>query len=417
MFHRRVHTAAAALIAALYFGLCEVASCAATGFLIYNQHAAANASAVAYTAQVDNPSAVFYNPAALSRLGGTQASCGGTVIIPRTTFTSDATGSSSRMKHHTYLLPAAYLTHQLNERFSIGLGCFSHFGLSTDWSDDWEGRWISTLAELKTFFLNPVVSYRVSPAFSVAFGISPVYSTLRFKKALQLTPRHRPLGTADFEARGSSCGFNLALLYQANNSLTFGISYRSAIDITLDGDADFTAAPLIKPLLPRGDADIEIELPPILAGGIAVRITERLTMEFDLIWVGFSSFDELFADFEGRVSPPVRGQLAPIPRDYKDVLDYALGARYRASEWLALRCGFLFDRSAAPEENVDPILPDSDKFIAAAGFSIARRRWNLHCSYYAVFSADAHVRRNRDGFNGTYETYTGLVSVSLDYRF
>ena len=113
----------------------------------------------------------------------------------------------------------------------------------------------------------------------------------------------------------------------------------------------------------------------------------------------------------------MRGQLAPIPRDYKDVLDYALGARYRASEWLALRCGFLFDRSAAPEENVDPILPDSDKFIAAAGFSIARRRWNLHCSYYAVFSADAHVRRNRDGFNGTYETYTGLVSVSLDYRF
>jgi len=31
----------------------------ATGFLIYNQHAAATASAIAYTAQVDNPSAVF----------------------------------------------------------------------------------------------------------------------------------------------------------------------------------------------------------------------------------------------------------------------------------------------------------------------------------------------------------------------
>ena len=87
------------------------------------------------------------------------------------------------------------------------------------------------------------------------------------------------------------------------------------------------------------------------------------------------------------------------------------------SESLALRCGFLFDRSAAPEENVDPILPDSDKYIAGAGISITRRRWDLHCSYYAVFSADVHVRRNRDGFNGTYETYTSLASVSLDYRF
>lgn len=46
-----------------------------------------------------------------------------------------------------------------------------------------------------------------------------------------------------------------------------------------------------------------------------------------------------------------------------------------------------------------------------------KRLMALHCSYYAVFSADAHVRRNRDGFNGTYETYTSLASVSLDYRF
>ena len=46
-----------------------------------------------------------------------------------------------------------------------------------------------------------------------------------------------------------------------------------------------------------------------------------------------------------------------------------------------------------------------------------KRLMALHCSYYAVFSADVHVRRNRDGFNGTYETYTSLASVSLDYRF
>ena len=64
----------------------------ATGFLIYNQHAAANALAIAYTAQVDNPSAVFYNPAAINQLSGTQASMGTVIVIPRTKFTSDTTG-------------------------------------------------------------------------------------------------------------------------------------------------------------------------------------------------------------------------------------------------------------------------------------------------------------------------------------
>jgi len=49
------------------------------------------------------------------------------------------------------------------------------------------------------------------------------------------------------------------------------------------------------------------------------------------------------------------------------------------------RCGFLFDRSLVPEENLDTILPDPDKYILGTGFSLNRNRWELHLSYYAVF--------------------------------
>ena len=44
----------------------------AGGFLIYNQDAAATSMGLAYTAQVQNPSAVLYNPAAINQLKGTQ---------------------------------------------------------------------------------------------------------------------------------------------------------------------------------------------------------------------------------------------------------------------------------------------------------------------------------------------------------
>jgi hypothetical protein len=44
--------------------------CPAAGLLIYNQHAAANTSAIAFTAQVDNP-------AAINQFKGTQVSSGG----------------------------------------------------------------------------------------------------------------------------------------------------------------------------------------------------------------------------------------------------------------------------------------------------------------------------------------------------
>jgi long-chain fatty acid transport protein len=62
---------------AILFSFLYTSTCPAAGFLIYNQPAAANASAIAFTAQVDNPSAVFYNPAAINQLKGTQVSSGG----------------------------------------------------------------------------------------------------------------------------------------------------------------------------------------------------------------------------------------------------------------------------------------------------------------------------------------------------
>jgi len=417
MSHINLKRAAVALCVILPCSFLYTSTGSATGFLIYNQHAAANASAIAYTAQVDNPSAVFYNPAAINQLSGTQTSCGGVALIPRTKFKSATTGKTTHMKDHTYLLPTLYLTHKINERLSLGIGSFSHFGLSTDWPDDWEGNFISTFAELRTFFINPVVSYQVNDALSLAVGFSPVYSDLRFKKALKIRQLPLNFGNADLDADGIGYGFNLALFYRMSDRIKFGLSYRSAIDIDYEGDADFNANQLIKFLLPEGRFDMDIELPPIVAAGIATTITEKLTIEFDLIWVGFSTYDELHADFKQRVSPLLRNQFAPIPRDYKDVLDYAISAYYQMNESLALRCGFLFGRSTVPEENADPILPDSDKYIIGAGFSFKKAQLDLHVSYYAVFSSNLTVRRNYNDFNGTYESYASLISISCDYRF
>ena len=417
MSYINLRRAAASLCIILPCSFFCTSTCSATGFLIYNQHAAANASAIAYTAQVDNPSAVFYNPAAINQLRGTQTSCGGVALIPRTKFKSATTGKTTHMKDHTYLLPTVYLTHKINERLSLGIGSFSHFGLSTDWPDDWEGNFISTFAELRTFFINPVVSYQVNDTLSLAVGFSPVYSDLRFKKALKIRQLPLNFGNADLDADGIGYGFNLALLYRMSDRIKFGLSYRSAIDIDYEGDADFNANQLIKFLLPEGRVDMDIELPPIVAAGIATTITERLTIEFDLIWVGFSTYDELHADFKKRVSPLLRNQFAPIPRDYKDVLDYAISAYYQMNESLTLRCGFLFDRSTVPEENADPILPDSDKYIIGAGFSFKKAQFDLHVSYYAVFSSKLTVRRNYNDFNGTYESFASLLSIIFDYRF
>jgi long-subunit fatty acid transport protein len=56
----------------------------ASGFLFYNHNAAATALATAVIAQIDNPSAFFYNPAAINHLKGTQTSFGTTTVMSTT---------------------------------------------------------------------------------------------------------------------------------------------------------------------------------------------------------------------------------------------------------------------------------------------------------------------------------------------
>jgi hypothetical protein len=60
----------------------------ADGFRNPFQGAAANAQSTAFIAQADDPSAIYYNPAALSQLEGIQQAVGAQFLSPHTTFTS-----------------------------------------------------------------------------------------------------------------------------------------------------------------------------------------------------------------------------------------------------------------------------------------------------------------------------------------
>jgi long-chain fatty acid transport protein len=63
-------------------------SASAGGFRIYDQSASATGQSAAFAAQADDPSAVYYNPAGMTQLRGTQLSFGTLLIGGHTSFTS-----------------------------------------------------------------------------------------------------------------------------------------------------------------------------------------------------------------------------------------------------------------------------------------------------------------------------------------
>ena len=115
----------------------------AAGFAITAQGAAASGKSSAFTAQADDPSALFYNPAGIAQLRTAALLVGTSVIIPHTEYRPESAGVRDREDRQIFFPPYLYVTLPLGRTFTAGLGVFSPFGVGTEWPLDWDGRFHS----------------------------------------------------------------------------------------------------------------------------------------------------------------------------------------------------------------------------------------------------------------------------------
>jgi long-chain fatty acid transport protein len=398
------------LLAMLVFPVCVFAG----GFIVYNHDAAGTAMGYAYTAQVKNPSAVLYNPAAINQLKGTQLSLGGTMIYANASFRAAGSGEKTDQDSHFFFLPTFFVTKQLNERWSIGIGSFSPYGLTSNWPHDWEGRYLATFAQLRTFFINPVISCQVNPKLSIAGGVSPVYSDVLQRKNIRIIPGRD--GQATFHGKDFGWGYNLGLLYHITDCLKFGIAYRSTVRMDYDGKVSFRVPKVLNNLMPEGDASISINLPGFITTGLSYSPDERWTIEFDVYWIDWSKYNMLKLNYSKPVPAIMKKDAAPIKRDYHDTFDFCLGISYKATEIITLRAGYVFDESPVPEKSEDPIMYDSNKNILTMGIGLERGQWTFDIANYLCFYNDKNVNNNRNGFNGKFENFVNMIAFSATYH-
>ena len=145
----------------ILFSFCIVDVAFGAGFGIFVQGASALGQADAVVAHSDGPSSVFFNPALINDLPGTQAELGTTMVLPKREFESDATGSTTKSIDNYYFPSTFYITHQYSDRIGLGFGVFNPFGLGTEWPADWEGRSIATKSTITTFDFRPVISVKI----------------------------------------------------------------------------------------------------------------------------------------------------------------------------------------------------------------------------------------------------------------
>ena len=417
-------------LVSIFLVLCAISDALGSGFAVYTQGASSLGQGAATIAHLDDPSAIFFNPALINKLDGTQVELGTTLLFPSRKFKSDATGLTFKAESDVLYPSTLFITHKFNDKISAGLGIFNPFGLSNKWGNDWEGRYITTNAKMTTYNINPVVSYQITPHIAFAAGLDLLLVDATLENRLNLSPFGLPDAGQKFKGDTTGVGYNFGILLDPHKDISIGASYRSKIKVNIDGNASFGlpagTPPPISSLFPNTSGDTDITLPQQVHVGIYYKGFEPLTLEAGLRWEGWSSYDQLKINFD----QPVAGSTTSItPKDWKDTYSVMFGARYQFNNTIALLAGYLYSGNPVPDHTFEPSIPDANTHLFCIGTDIKYKKLKIDFTY--GYQKLQNRKKNNsiddnpfDGVlnpltsaNGVYKSDIHMFGVSLTYKF
>jgi len=384
--------------------------CLASGFLIYDISGEALGRGSAVSADVDEPAAVWFNPANLAFMGGVSASAGGTFITSKSRFSPADGGPETETDRGNFFLPAVFANALVSDRVAVGMGVYTTWDIGITWPNLWQGRENAIKASLQTVTFNPTAAVRVHRQISVAAGFDAYRSVVDFTNGLPV-----PIG-GDVRLAGGTWGFgfNVAGLYKIYpGRLHVALTYRSRAKLDFDdGRANFSPANQdFAPVLPDGPGRASITLPDIITVGVLGRPRENLALTFDANLVLWSTYDRVDITFQNPTTPGIA--IVPNGRNtftLRAGADYTLPARWPG---LHLRGGLIYDRSAIPSSNLGPGLPDSDRIDVALGAGYGRGHFRGDLGYLLVIFLPADSTGGIEGPVGTYNSLAHLIGLTL----
>lgn len=419
----------------------------AGGFSIYEQGAAATAQGGAFVARAWDASAAFYNPAGLAAYGipGQWRLYGGVTPVQSLSKMTGldpypGAGVQEEAKEKWFPPFFFYAAYQINENMAGALGITTPFGLGTEWknpNNTYSGRFRSIMADIQTVTISPTFSYKFNDMFSAGLGIDYVYSKVKLQrhrgKEFANGDETRDYDVMDINLEGKdegSIGFHAAILAKLNEQWSVGIDYKHSVKNDYKGDATFhqissgisaldqtIASLMANPTFGgvKQSGNTSVEYPASLVTGVAYKPIDKLNMELDFAYVMWSSFKQVVIEF------PESQYLTPsiLDENYDDTWQIRFGAEYWMMPKLALRCGYIYDKTPAPTETVNPLLPDADRHDVSIGLGYkVSDNLRVDAAYMAVmFKERSTEGKNLEGYDGIYKSHVNLFAFGLDYTF
>lgn len=409
--------------------LAPSAPAAAAGFGLFQHGGRATGQAGAMTARAEEPSAIFYNPAALTALPGLQLQAG--LDFSNATDEYSSTSGSFKAEHVITFPPALYLTWKGEGPVALGLGLDSPFFIENDWDPAlFPGRFLTRRFELTTFELHPVIAWQVSESLSVGGGLRYLQGDLEQEDNFN-TSFFTPGGQVpvEMERRANSdvdaLAWDLAVRW-ADPAWGWGAVFRSNAELEGDGDASYAARDVpvegleddIAARFRDGSVSQSFELPWELRGGFWFAPYPELRIELDAAYQGWSGLDDTSITF--RPDPSGEGPAVVTPRDWEDTLSLRLGLEGDVTDTFMLYGGIGWEPSPVPGDTIEPGFPRGDALVYALGatYELPRISFDLGYSFHDHDDRGASGQEPLDpDVDGTYGSREQVWGFSARWRW
>ena len=396
--------------AAILMGL-SVPRAQAIGFLIPNQDAAAIARGNAFVATADNPSAIYYNPAGITQIPGTDFQFGDLNYLGlNMRYIPAGGGQSTHTRFEVIPVPQVYLTKEITGTpLTAGIGVYAPFGLGVKWPEPAPTRDFALESKLTYITVNPVLAWKILPSLSIAAGPTFNYGQIKFTRGLS------PVSTTDyfrFIGDDFSYGMTAGILWHPVEKWSFGASYRMQSTMNFSGHSSYTSVEGV-----GGGAYVpttaSVPFPTIISGGVSFRPTPKWNIEVDVDYINWDTLNTVTL----KGTKPVFGIDLPLQLDWHDSWQYKIGVTRSFEGGWYVSAGYFFTTDTSSNNHFTPGVPDTDLHVPSVGFGRNCDHWHWAVAAQLIVGPQRVITSSDSAPPGKYQLISPTLSFSVGYKF
>lgn len=334
---------------------------------------------------------IMYNPAGLATLGIKEVRFDmgvGVLNPPR-----QANDQDSDSEY--YLMPAGAVAFNVNDKLFLGMSMGGTSGSGVDFADVLAAPGAQAVVTTKqSYKIAPGFAYKVNEQLSVGAALQIGYQSLAMYNGMN------PAATLSLpQTQVYGAGMNAGVIYKVNDAVQLGASWTSKTNMD-----EF------KWNTNSGAYAMTLDMPQIMAMGVAFKPMPGLLVEADIKRIGFS-------DVLDKVAFQTPAGASSMNFGWSNQTVYAIGVQKEINAQTTLRAGFNYGKSPIGQEDVNAnigSLAITEKHLSLGATQKFSDKVSASLSYVHAFQNE--ITSNVAPYN-KIELEQNIINVQLSYKY